>query len=266
MTRELPGPEFWALIHPHTGAVHSAERTARGYSSDLTALIDCERGRFFVKAMRNRPGGRRDSILREREIGPSVEPVSPTVRWQAEDGRWIVLGFEAVSGRRADFAPGSPDLPVVVGLLDQLAGLGLPDVARDWPETRWDRFAPDDEEALFRGDALLHADVNPSNVVLGDGDAWLVDWGWPTRGAGFIDPAQLVVQLISGGHSPAGAESWAARCAAWRAADPNAVNAFAAATVRMHREVVARRPDAPWLGAMAEAANTWAEHRGVTVH
>lgn len=265
MTRPLPDPAFWALIHSHTGDLSDTQPTARGFGSDLSAVVECEKGPFFVKAMRNRPGGRRDSITRERLINPFIRSFSPALQWHEQDGDWIVLGFEAVAGRLSDFAPGSRDLPEIVELLDRIGKLDLPEVVRDWRETRWDRFALDETEAeLFRGDTLLHTDINPSNLLVGERSTWAVDWAWPTRGAAFIDPALFVVQLVSAGHSAESAESWAARCQAWVNADPKALDAFAAATLRMYRLFADGQPDASWLKAMAAAAQSWAGHRGVT--
>ncbi|MDT0310047.1 hypothetical protein RM780_24280 [Streptomyces sp. DSM 44917] len=239
---------------------------APGYGSDLTVLVTCEKGRFFVKGMRNRPGGRLDSLRREQAINSSVRSVAPALLWAAEDEEWSVLGFEAVGGRASDFTPESPDLGPIVALLNRIGDLALPDVARPWTETRWDRFTADRTEAeLLRGDALLYTDVNEHNLMI-DGDRmWAVDWSWPTRGAAFIDPACLVVQLVASGHSPEAAESWAARCGAWERADPRAIDAFAAADTRLHWTRAFRQPGETWLKAMAEAAESWANYRGVTV-
>lgn len=262
-----PDPRLMALIEPHTGKVRAIQPPrGRGFSSDLTAIVECEQGPFFIKAMRNRPGGRRDSLLREKEVNPFVQSVSPRLMWDAEDGEWIALGFEPVVGRSSNFAPDSPDLPLVVDLLNRIGDLQLPEVARGWRETRWDGFAADDAEAvLFRGDALLHTDVNPENVIIGDQRARIVDWSWPTRGASLIDPSTLVVQLVASGHSPESAESWAARCTAWQNADPKAIDAFAAAEVRMLWSFAMRKPEEAWRRAMAEAAERWSTHRGLVV-
>lgn len=263
MTRD-PGSEFQALIYPHTGSVTEILLTDRGCSSDLTAVITCEKGPFFVKAMRNRPGGRRDSIIREKLINPFVQPISPAMRWEAEDEEWIALGFDLIDGRQSNFRPNSPDLPAVVGILNRIGELDLPEVAQSWPETRWDWYVTDEAEAeLFRGDALLHADINPSNLLIGDGRVWVLDWGWPTRGAAFIDPAMLVVQLVAAGHTAVTAESWAARCKAWVTADPRAIDIFAAAAVRMWAERADSSPDEPCCRAMSAAAEAWAAHRGI---
>jgi hypothetical protein len=247
--------------------VREVRRTERGFTSDLTAVVECERGPFFVKAVRNKPGGRLDSLVRERLVNPHVQPISPALRWQVADEAWVVLGFELVEGRFADFAPGSEDLPAVVELLSRVGRLQVPEVAHDWVETRWDRYTETREEsAMFRGSSLLHTDINPDNLLIGERASWAVDWSWPTVGAGFIDPAILVVQLIAAGHTPASAESWVAHCPAWVRADRAAIDAYAAATVRMYRRFVRRSPDASWLGAMLQAATGWADHRGVTVN
>ena len=253
------------MLQPYTGEWTDVRPTPTGFGSHITALLSCEKGEFFVKATRNQPGGRRDSIVRERLINSAVQPVAPPLRWHAESDEWIALGIEAVEARTVDIAPGSPDLPVVVDILNRIDDLPLPDVARDWPETRWDRFAANEAEAaLFRGDSLLHTDINPDNLLIGERDTWAVDWSWPTRGAAFTDPACLVVQLVASGHTAESAETWGADCRAWADADPRAIDAFAAATYRMYCHVAKRRPEEPWLKEMATAAEAWAAHRGIT--
>lgn len=264
MDTDLPGSAILPLIEEHTGPVAGIRRTERGFSSDLTAVVDCARGPFFVKVMRNRPGGRRKSLIRERQVNGCLEHISPALLWDVEAEDWLVLGFEVVDGRSADFAPVSPDLALVVDAIGEIGCLSLPRIAQDWAETRWDRFTSDSSEAgLFRGDSLLHTDINPSNFLVVKRRVWTVDWAWPTRGAGFIDPALLVLQLIAAEHTPDGAEKWVERLPAWRTADPRAIDAFAAANLRMYRAAVDRKPDVAWLKAMADACRAWTEHRGV---
>lgn len=265
MDTDLPESAILPLIQEHTGPVVEVRRTSRGFSSDLTAIVDCANGPYFVKAMRNRPGGRRKSLIRERRIDACLAHISPHLLWDVESDDWLVLGFEVVDGRSSDFAPDSPDLPLVVDAIAQIGRVPLPKFAQDWDETRWDRYASDSSEAaLFRGDSLLHTDINPSNLLVEGRRVWVVDWAWPTKGAGFIDPALLVVQLIAAGHAPASAEKWAAQLPAWRQADPEAINAFVAANLRMYRAFAERKPDEDWLKAMVDAGRSWADYRGVT--
>ncbi|WP_228082869.1 protein kinase [Streptomyces profundus] len=238
--------------------------TERGFGSDLTAIVECENGPFFVKAMRNKPGGRRDQMFREKAINPFVRALAPAVLWSVEDTRWVVLGFERVEGRRSDLLPGASDLPTVVELINRVGEFALPEPALGWREERWDWWADEGAPAFFRGDTLLHGDINPSNLLIGERRNWVVDWAWPTRGAAFIDPALLVTQLVAGGHSPEEAETWAAGCPAWSGADPKAIDAWAVAYARMTRVRALRKPDAPWLKAMADAIESWANHRGIT--
>ncbi|MFE2040801.1 hypothetical protein ACFXAZ_07670 [Streptomyces sp. NPDC059477] len=264
MSSDLPASAIEALIRPHVGEVSVVQRTVRGFSSDLTAQVDSARGRFFVKAVRNRPGGRVASLARERLINPYVRPISPPIRWDVKDADWIVLGFTWAEGRSASLRPGSADLPGVVELVESIGVINLPHPARGWAETRWDRFTESESEAvLLQGDALLHTGINPGNVLVGKRGLWAVDWAWPTRGAAFIDPALLVLQLVAAGHDPAGAESWVSPCEAWSKADPNAIDAFAAATLRMYRFRVSRKPGTSWLETMVAACEAWSGYRGV---
>ncbi|WP_234314107.1 protein kinase [Streptomyces sp. NBRC 109706] len=216
--------------------------------------------------MRKRSDGWHEQLLREKVINPFVRTLAPELLWTAEDSEWVALGFESVEGRRTDFRLGSGDLSTVVELVNRIGELPLPEVARDWRETRWDWWADRGAPELFVGDTLLHADINPSNLLIGPDRCWVVDWAWPTRGAAFIDPAMMVLQFIGARHPPAVAESWAKGCPAWTEADPEAIDAFVVAYARLNRDRALRRPEEPWLEAMAVAAESWAAHRGLTIH
>lgn len=252
-----------ALIEQHTGPVKRLHPTEHGGGSDLTALAETEERTVFVKAMRDRgrAGGRRDSLLREIAVAPHLGGVAPRLLWSETGGReWVVAAWEAVPGRAVDLRPGSADLPVVADVLRRVGELPLPETAADWPERRWDRFAAG-QEHQFAGAALLYTDWHPANFVLGNGRSWLVDWSWPMRGAAFISPALLVVELVAAGHSPTAAEALVAGCPAWVEAPAAAVEAFAAAHARMCGTAAARRPEQGWLAGVADAAERWAAHR-----
>lgn len=261
MAKQDPGEDFWALIGPYTGVISALRHAERGHSSDVTAIVECAAGQVFLKAVRE-PSPHASSLTREAQINPFVRSVSPPLRWHLHQDGWIVLAFDVVSGNFADFAPGSADLPAVAEAVNAIGAIDCPEVARGWRETRWNRFA--DQSSLFAGDALLYTDINPDNFLMTSTGVSVVDWSWPTRGAGFIDPACLVVQLLAAGHTAPEAEGWARRCDAWQAADPEAINAFAISTVRMYQHFENLDP-APWRKAMTEAAITWAAHRGIPV-
>ncbi|MFW5420975.1 protein kinase [Nocardiopsis sp. CNT-189] len=256
---QIPFPR---LIAPFTGAIQCTRPAGGGAGGAVTALVEAEKGAFFVKGVPNRPGGLLDSVAREGLINPSLGGLAPALLWRAENEHWVVLGFEAVQGRRADFCPGSPDLAGVAEAVERIGAVEPPAVARGWGETRWDRFT--DEAALLGGDRLVYTDVQPDNLLITTGGrVRVVDWEWPTVGAGFITPACLAVQLIAAGHTPASAEDAVAGCRTWRKAQAEAVDAFAAANDRLHRWMAEARPEERWLKAMAEAAHRWAHYRGL---
>lgn len=260
MTKKDPGKEFWALVTPYTGEVSAVRHAERGYSSEITAVVECAAGPVFLKAVRE-TSSHASSFAREAQINPYVRSVSPALRWQLSESGWIILAFDVVTGAYADFAPGSADLPAVADAVNAIGAIDCPDIARDWHETRWDWYT--DQEQLFAGESLLYTDINPDNFLMTSSGPSVVDWSWPTRGAGFIDPACLVVQLVAAGHSAAEAESWAERCTEWRTADPAAINAFVIATIRMYRHFENRDPS-PWRTEMTRAVRAWAAYRGMT--
>lgn len=84
----------------------------------------------------------------------------------------------------------------------------------------------------------MHSDWTPDNVLVSDHRAWLIDWAWPTLGAAWTDPACWVLRLMaSGGHTAPEAERHASRLPAFRAADPEHIDLFAKANVRLWAEV-----------------------------
>ncbi|AGP57402.1 hypothetical protein [Streptomyces rapamycinicus] len=99
MSNGRPPEEFWSFLQPYTGLVTDVELASCGFSVDLTALVRCEKGPFFVKAMPNRPGGRRDFLVREALVNPEVKPVAPALLWRAEDEGWIGLDDMAGAAR-----------------------------------------------------------------------------------------------------------------------------------------------------------------------
>lgn len=263
MTKTTPGAAFWETVAQRTGPVHEVRAAERGFTSTFVGFADTVSGRIFIKAL-HLPS--RDEVCFEREsaINPYLAGIAPRLLWSFRESGWFGLGFEAIEGSHADITPGSADLAAVTGVLNRVTTLDLPPVAAEWTETRWNAYHPD-AARLFAGNALVHSDINPSNILIRETEAALVDWGYPTRGAAYIDAASFVVQLIASGHSPHSAESVVNDLDAWRAADPAALDAFAFATVHLFRRAEKRDPG-QWRQAMTSAAVGWAEHRGVELH
>lgn len=250
-----------SVIEAHTGPVLAARSATEGKNSHVAAFLDTTDGTVFVKGLRqDHPG----VITQKREaaINPCVLTVSPRLLWEAQDVDWHLLGFEHTPGRHADFAPGSPDLPLVLDAMRRLGGLPCPDL----PELkeavrRWSAYVENPADlALLDGDTLLHTDYNPFNILIDGQAARLIDWAWPTRGAAFIDPASLIVRLIFAGHTPAEAEPVVAHLPAWSTAPKRAVDVYATAVERMWTEIYQADPTT-WKRQTMTAARAWRNHR-----
>ena len=249
-----------AAIQSETGPVVSAETVSEGLNSALAAKLRTVTDTIFIKGLRtDHPGV--VTQRREAAINPYVRDLSPRLLWRVLAEEWDVLAFEYVAGRHADYSPGSPDLPLVIDTMRRLSSIPCPEVpVLKYAEQRWSEYLDDPADRdLLAGDALLHSDWNPLNVVISGDAARLIDWAWPTRGAAWIDPACLVLRLIAAGHTPVGAEEWARHVDAWDT-KPEAITMFATANARLWRDI-AHHDQAPWKRHMATAAQHWATHR-----
>lgn len=75
-----------------------------------------------------------------------------------------------------------------------------PDVPGVKCASRWRSYSDDGDTAPFEGDTLLRTDWKLDNILIQvDGTVRVVDWAWPTRGAAWIGPACLLIQLIPNG-------------------------------------------------------------------
>ncbi|MEE1805322.1 hypothetical protein [Streptomyces sp. BE133] len=105
----------------------------------------------------------------------------------------------------------------------------------------------------FRGETLLHTDFAPDNVLIVGERARLIDWAWPTRGAAWIDPGALALRLMDAGQPAEAAVAFAGRFPSWRDAEPEALEAFGAATAALWQEI-AEGDRARWKRGIAEQA------------
>jgi len=142
-----------------------------------------------------------------------------------------------------------------------LGNTACPDLPIKRAEHRWREYVHEPEElAMLAGDHLLHTDFSPLNVLISGDRALLIDWAWPTRGAGWIDPACLVLRLMAHGSTARSAEAVIGDAPAWRAAPPEGLAVFARACAAMWHEIATSNP-VGWTQHVARAATDWAHAR-----
>jgi hypothetical protein len=235
------------------GRVHQAVTVTGGMNSGIASLLHTDSGPLFLKGI---PSGHPQAGAQHREaaVAPHLPTSCPRLYWHLELGGWDLLAYEAVDGRHADHTPGSSDLPLVEAALTELqsvsapAGIGIKEATERWAE-----YAPPGTLGFFAGTTLLHTDFAPDNVLITDGQARLVDWAWPTRGAAWIDPGALALRLMDAGHSAEEAVAFADRFLSWRSAEPAALTAFGRATAALWQEI-ADGDGTQWKRQMAQKA------------
>ncbi|MER5718699.1 aminoglycoside phosphotransferase [Streptomyces sp. NPDC002132] len=236
-----------------SGTVHQAVTVQGGMNSGVASVLKTESGSVFVKGI---PADHPQVSAQRREaaVAPHLPASCPCLYWHLEIGGWSLLGYEVINGRHADYTPGSPDLPLVETALVELQGVTAPaDIAIKDAVDRWADYAPPSTLHYFEGNTLLHTDFAPDNVLITDARARLIDWAWPTRGAAWIDPGALTLQLMEAGHSVEEALAFASRFPSWRDAKAEALAAFSSATAALWREI-AEAERTPWKLGMAKRA------------
>lgn len=261
---DLPAEVVEAITRV-TGPIRDVRPADRGNHADIAAAASGDDAALFVKAARKLPdkdGPEVTSLRWEAKVNPFVAEFAPRLHWTVEAGGWLALGFEHVPGRHPDYAPGSPDLDLVAEAVHALQETPLP-AAVDRPVTmRWDGIGGD--VSPMAGTALLHTDINASNVLITDGGSVrIVDWAFVSYGAPWVEMGQMIPWLLAGGHTPATAEDWLSQFGAWEQADPDDIDQYA----RLHTAVWTRRCErgipAEWIGPYLADVRRWAKHRGV---
>ncbi|CRK60131.1 hypothetical protein [Alloactinosynnema sp. L-07] len=216
-----------------------------GGAAEIALALTTRSGRVFVK------GARGERAMIEGRVQPYLPVIAPRMLWQETIESWFILAFEHVDGRHVSLAPSSSDLGRVADAAHRISLVRCPDLPVLPVENRWARFATPESLALLRGDFLVHTDLTPENFLVASDQTWVVDWGWPSVGAPWLDTVTLVVRLIQSGHDPAEAEEWAQHIPAWRDAPRAGVRAYAEI-----RAAVAERNAAPIRDAWL-AYRTW---------
>jgi hypothetical protein len=253
--------EVRAAVEQRIGIVRSATSATDGRNSAIAARLEAASGSFFVKGL-HRDNFQARGQDREVAVNPYLPPSCPRLRWRVQLDGWDLLGYDVLDNARpADYRPGSPDLPAVVQAIIELASVNCPPEtpALRRAEQRWAEHADPQLLPRLAGSRLLHTDLAPDNVLIREGRAHLVDWAWPTLGAGWIDPAVWAVRLVTAGHSAASAEHWASQIPAWHGAPPAAREGFAAANASLWAGISDQRPGDEWLAGMKAGAAAFAQ-------
>jgi hypothetical protein len=251
-------------ITEHTGPICCIYPAAVGNHADIASTIVGEDGReAFVKAARklsDKDGPEVLSLRTEARVNPYVTEFAPQLMWTVEDAGWLVLGFENVPGRHPEYAPGSPDLDTVAGTVQRLQKTPVPEIVERPVTMRW--ALPDEDPSPMAGQALLHTDLNASNLIITPQDSvYIVDWAFVAHGAAWVELGQMIPWLLSAGHTPQSAEAWLRQFPAWAEADPAAINHYARLHTKVWTRRAANRPE-PWIAPYLANVRRWAEFRG----
>lgn len=252
---DLPEAVRTAVRH-RTGPIDEVAPVQAGLNAGLAATLHTGREPVFIKAIPT-DNSQAATQQREADINPYVAPVAPRLLWRITTAGWDILGFEHIDGRHADLAPGSPDLPKIAEALTRLHTIAVTDVPLRRFEDRWtDHLGSTADRTYLSGNALLHTDLNPGNILITADAARITDWAWPTRGPSWIDPACLALWLIHAGHTPPQAEAWIRHLPACATLDEAALDMFTAANARLWTEIADNDPSS-WKQAIAARAQYW---------
>lgn len=242
-------------------SVIAAASKAGGFSPGLASVLRLADGsQVFVKAVNSAqnpvsPGMYRREASIAAQL-PASAPV-PKLLWSHDDGDWVVLVFEALTGDPPTLpwvpaerdrvlaaltdlgaamtpAPSGLDVPAIDVLDEEFSGWrSLADRADDPGPAEVDPWAAEHLADLAtwethwlsaaRGDTLLHGDIRADNVLLADDRVYFVDWPAATVGAAWVDLVLLLPSMaMQGAGEP---EELLATHPLARAADKDAVTA-----------------------------------------
>ncbi|MFF6955082.1 phosphotransferase [Streptomyces sp. NPDC008317] len=234
----MPRTEWDALpsavrvaVGGYVGAVTGWVPVAEGLTCQTAAVLATADGRVFVKGV---PVSDTDGVVGqdwEVAANPLVAGVAPLLLARVTVAGWDVLVFEYIDGRHADLTPGSADTALVARALARMQEVTADGLAPRLGD-RYAHVLSDDEQLLLAGDALLHTDTNPHNLLIGASGARVVDWAMVASGPAWVDVALTAVRLMEAGWPDEAAVAWAGRFPSWRSADPVAVAALVAGVCR----------------------------------
>lgn len=274
-------------IQQRLGPVDSCMGVDGGLNNDIALIITESDGhRAFLKGVHGVT--RRMRMLRNEIRSHDLAPgIAPPVLFGADVDDWLIVGFEHVAGRPANFAPGSPDLPLVAETVEKIAALpasGLRSIRDRWSVDWWAKLADEYPTAiagwdmtevfpwssaapeLADGDRLAHTDLHPDQFVIGNignTGVHVIDWGFPAAAAPWMDAAYMVLRLVDAGSTPADAEAWAWSLSCCAGLNDAALTAFAVYVAGMwtYWAVTDDRPGKQHRARLARRYASWRLHK-----
>ncbi|WP_245667625.1 phosphotransferase family protein [Actinomadura macra] len=127
-------------------------------------------------------------------------------------------------------------------------------------EWRWQPVL--DDVSAMAGGTLLHADLNPDNLLItAGGRVYVVDWAFTSRGAAWVELGLLIPWLLKAGHSPGQVAQWLGRFPSWAQTAPASIDRLAWAFAETWRRRSAADPATTWKSELAALGQQWADHR-----
>jgi Ser/Thr protein kinase RdoA (MazF antagonist) len=233
---DLAPPARAAIERLLGGAVVEATNCSGGFSPGFASRLTRADGmRFFVKAVDASVSEFQSSVYRAEAAVAAALPAAvpaPTLFGTHDDGQWVILAFEHVDGSGPTEPWARAELDRVLAAVAQLALAGNPSpvpLPRDHPRLGgWPEIAGDpllgarlrehaaraeaqiahlvelEEQGLAaaRGDALVHFDLYPQNIVLAPDRVVFVDWPHARLGAPYVDLVMLLSSAAADGIDP----------------------------------------------------------------
>jgi len=226
---ELPSDVRELVEERLGGRVVSAVSQGSGYTPGFASRLTLANGsRVFVKAADDATrmlfaASYREEIRKLHQL-PTAVP-APRLQWWHDEGGWVVLCLDDVTGRAPHRPWRTSELRSVVAAVTAMSqaltpapqALTLPtwrDELDDVP-SYCDRCEPDGlvaqhGEQLVQlaqagldvgGDTLVHCDLRDDNIIVdGTGRVWVCDWNWPVLGAPWIDLLTVLISARGDGH------------------------------------------------------------------
>ena len=241
-------------IARRVGGVPEVIPASSGDHAEIAATVTATAGKVFVKAASSEFGVR--SLRYELLVSTAVPlSCSPAVEWAFESDGWLVIGFEHCEGPHADLSPGSPDLDLLEVAAKELGATPAPDLPLFSPAGRLGFAHP-----AMEGNALVHTDLGPANLIVTPRGLRIVDWAFTTKAAAWVELAMLVPWLIGSGHAPEQAEAWLTRFPAWQEINAEVLDEFASMNAAKW-SAKAGQTTVRWMHDLAVWTGRWSTYR-----